>query len=135
MRARSPISVAGVLLLAAGLAACSASNVMERMPESLGGLPADAPARPANPYHYPAVHDMPPDRPLKTLSDADQRKLESELQAMRDKQAQETAAAAAANSNLPPLPQPPKPAAPAKPKPKAKKPSSKAAQSGAAAKP
>jgi hypothetical protein len=134
MSARGRISVAGVLL-AAGLAACSPSNVMERLPESLGGLPADAPARPANQYHYPAVHDMPPSRPLKTLSDADQRKLESELQTMRDKQAQDAAAAAAANSNLPPLPEPLKPAAPAKPAPKAKKPASKSAQSGAAAKP
>jgi hypothetical protein len=106
------MSVAGVLL-AAGLAACS-----------------------ANPYHYLAVHDMPPDRPLKTLSDADQRKLESELQTMRDKQAQEAAAATATNSNLPPLPEPPKPAPPpTKPTSKAKKPASKSAQSGAAAKP
>jgi hypothetical protein len=129
------MSVVGVLL-AAGLAACSSSNVMERLPESLGGLPAGAPARSAGPNHYPAVHDMPPDRPLKTLSDADQRKMESELQTMRDKQTQEAAAAAAANSNLPPMPEPPKPAPPpTKPTSKAKKPASKAAQSGAAAKP
>ena len=57
----------------------------EELPQSMGGLPADAPKAPKTPYKYPAVHDMPPPRATPTMSDADQVRLEKELQQARDR--------------------------------------------------
>lgn len=86
-------AVLGGCLLAAtmvvGLAGCSAGPLVDKLPEAVGGLPANAPARPTNPYQYPAVHDMPPPRAAKPLSEEEQVKLEKELQATRDRQAAE----------------------------------------------
>jgi len=80
----------GRLLAAAmlmGLAGCGGGALIgDRLPEVAGGLPAGAPARPATPYEFPAVHDMPPARDTKPLSDEDQLKLEKELLATRDRQ-------------------------------------------------
>jgi hypothetical protein len=76
----------GILALALGLCGCSASHGFDWLPEQLGGLPADAPARPKTPHEYPAVHDMPPPRAVKPLSDTDLLKLEKELQAVRARQ-------------------------------------------------
>jgi len=72
--------------LAMALSACSAGPLSDRMPESLGGLPAAAPARPATPYPYPAVHDMPAPRPTAPMTDVEEFKLEKELRAARDRQ-------------------------------------------------
>ena len=83
----------GVLGLALALGACSASETFDKLPEPLGGLPADAPQRPIAPYEYPAVHDMPQARPVKPLSDADLLKLQKELNAAREKQGKAAAAA------------------------------------------
>jgi hypothetical protein len=89
---------ASIVVLAIGLllAACSGSESFE-LPQSLGGLPTDAPARPTTPYQYPAVHDMPPPRSVKTLSDEELRKVEKDLTAARERQekAAETSAAPA----------------------------------------
>ena len=78
-----------VILMTAGLAAalggCTAASVVEKLPDDMG-LPAGAPARPANAYEYPAVHDMPPPRPEPALSVDQQMKVESELRAVRDRQ-------------------------------------------------
>jgi len=71
--------------LSFGLAGCAAGGMGEELPQSLGGLPADAPAQPKKAYKYPAVHDMPPSRATPTMSDADQVRLEKELQAARDR--------------------------------------------------
>jgi hypothetical protein len=93
--------VTGGALLAAGLAGCT-SNLGQHLPESMGGLPAGAPAQSATSYTYPAVHDMPPDRPVKPLSDAEQTRIENELRSAKERQEQEAsdaAAAAAATSN------------------------------------
>jgi hypothetical protein len=95
------------------------AQLQNLLPPSLGGLPADAPPRPDQPYQYPAVHDMPPPRAVKPLTDSELIKLQQELQAAREKQEKAAAEAqapvapgvagpAAANSN-------PAPAAPAKP--------------------
>jgi hypothetical protein len=77
------------LLLAAlslaALSACSSSQVIDELPSAVG-LPADTPARPATPYQYPAVHDMPPPRSTEPMSAEDQLKLEKELSAARDRQ-------------------------------------------------
>lgn len=79
----------GRLLLAvlslAALAGCSSSQVIDDLP-AVVGLPADAPARPATPYLYPAVHDMPPPRTTEPMSAEDQLKMEKELAAARDRQ-------------------------------------------------
>ncbi len=56
------------------------------MPAGIGGLPVTAPERPADPPPYPAVHDMPPPRPVRMLDDDQQQKLERDLTAARDRQ-------------------------------------------------
>jgi hypothetical protein len=71
--------------LANTLAGCSAGPVIDQLPGDLG-LPAGAPSRPAAPYDYPAVHDMPPPRPTRTMSDEEQFRLENELTAVRKRQ-------------------------------------------------
>jgi hypothetical protein len=73
------------LALAGLLAGCSASSVVAQLPGNMG-LPADAPARPAVPYDYPAVHDMPPPRATKPLTEEEQIRLEKELTAIRNRQ-------------------------------------------------
>jgi hypothetical protein len=60
-------------------------NVGDNIPQSWGGLPADTPARPKTVLPTPAVHDLPPPRPGKPLSDSEQLTLEKELDAARDR--------------------------------------------------
>ena len=50
------------------------------------GLPANAPARPAEQMAYPAVHDVPPPRTAVMLTDVEQHKLETDLVSARDQQ-------------------------------------------------
>jgi phosphoribosylcarboxyaminoimidazole (NCAIR) mutase len=57
------------------------------------GVPADAPARPKEAGAYPAVHDMPQDRPEAAMDAAERNKLSNELIAARDRQASSAAAA------------------------------------------
>jgi hypothetical protein len=110
--------VIGLATVALALGGCSAAQVFEKMPQSVGGLSPDAPKAPATPYAYPAVHDMPAAREVTPLSDDEQLRLEKELLSTRD--AQEKAVADDAQANQPqPSPPPPQPAAPAKPKKKA----------------
>ena len=78
------LSAAG-LGLAAALAGCSASTVIDRLPADMG-LPAGAPARPEKPYEYPAVHDMPPARASVPMTEEEQVRLEKELSTVRDRQ-------------------------------------------------
>jgi hypothetical protein len=85
VRALSRFGLAG-LGLATALSACSAGPLSDRLPESLGGMPAGVPTRPATPYQYPAVHDMPPARSTEPMNDDEQWKLEKELRAARDRQ-------------------------------------------------
>ena len=75
-----------VLGAAVALAGCSPGPMMERLPQGMGGLPPGAPARPATPYQYPAVHDMPPPRATRPLTEEEQIRAEKELQAVRDRQ-------------------------------------------------
>ena len=76
--------VAG-LALVAGLAGCSAGPMIDKLPGDMG-LPAGAPARPATPLEYPAVHDMPPARGTVPMTEDEQVKLEKELANVRDRQ-------------------------------------------------
>ena len=116
--------------LAAGLVALTATGglaqtMLERLPPSMGGLPADAPAAPKTPYQYPAVHDMPPPRTDKTLSDDQQSDLLKQLENARDRQVRKSEQEREAGDDTP------KPAAGTKKKPSAaKKPPKPAAQAG-----
>jgi hypothetical protein len=82
----------GVMLLALPVGGCSTS--IADLP--LIGTPADAPARPKEVGAYPAVHDMPQDRPEAAMDAAERNKVSSELMAVRDRQAAIAAAEAAA---------------------------------------
>ena len=55
------------------------------MPEAVGGLPADAPVRPVTQAVYPAVHNMPPARSTVTLNNDQQKQLEDDLVAARNR--------------------------------------------------
>lgn len=104
-----PLPAAVILLALAGtLAGCASGALMEGMPASMGGLPADAPAPPATPYQYPAVHDMPPPRPVAPMSEEQQYRAEKELAATRDRQEADTGTApgkkAAPAAKSPPAP-------------------------------
>jgi hypothetical protein len=68
---------------AALLGGCSASMIGDNLPAAVGGLPADAPARPVTPAAYPAVHNMPPARSTATLNNDQQKQLEDDLVAAR----------------------------------------------------
>jgi hypothetical protein len=85
---RVRILALAALLLALPAGGCSTS--IADLP--LVGVPADAPARPKEVGAYPAVHDMPRDRPEAAMDAAERNKLSSELIAARD-----AAAAAAKN--------------------------------------
>ena len=90
--------------LAAGaivLAGCSAgSMVADHLPNAVGGLPDGTPQRPASSMPYPAVNDLPPPRATTVLTDAETKKLESDLVAARNRAA-EAAAKAAADADKP----------------------------------
>jgi hypothetical protein len=121
-------TMVATMVMAALLAGCAAGQIGDTLPNSLGGLPQGAPARPnLGNRQYPAVHDMPPPRATDPLNETDQVKLEKELQAARDRQEAEAAKDAA-----PPAPPPPPPPAPAPAaKPAVKKQSDAAKTSGA----
>jgi hypothetical protein len=120
MRKAYVIVLAGAALVLGG---CSATQVLENMPQSMGGLSSAAPKTPETPYQYPAVHDMPQPRDAKLLSDQEQEKLEKDLLSARE--SQEKAAAADAEAGQ--TPPPPPPAQPAKPVKNKKKADDKAA--------
>jgi hypothetical protein len=75
-------------LTAVLLSACSTTDI-DKIPHELGGLPAGAPARPADPPSYPAVHDMPPQRAAAVLDAEQQKKLEADLVAIRNRQSRQ----------------------------------------------
>lgn len=78
------------MVAAGGLAGCSAGSMMaDHTPSALGGLPEGAPQRSNKPSAYPAVHDMPPPRGSTVLTDAEQKKLEDDLIAARNRTASE----------------------------------------------
>ncbi len=68
------------------------------MPEAAGGLPASAPARPADALPTPNVYDVRPTREAPPLDTAGQKKLESDLTSLRESQK--------ARANPPPPPPP-----------------------------
>ena len=75
--------VAAACLLTATLAGCS--SVVDNVPQSMGGLPEGAPARPAAQAAYPAVHDMPPPRQEGALNEAQSKRLREDLKNTRNR--------------------------------------------------
>ena len=111
-----------VLLLTAALALSACSSTFDVLPEKMGGLPASAPERGAQPLAFPNVYEVRPTREAKPLNDDEQKKLESELTTLREQQMQ----LANPPAPPPPPPAPKKAAAPAKkPPPKAAEPAKK----------
>jgi hypothetical protein len=106
-RSQRPAQRRGIAAaLAAGaivLAGCSAGGmVADHLPNAVGGLPNGTPQRPTTSMPYPAVHDMlPPPRATSVLTDAETRKLESDLIAARNRAAAEAAAKSAADADKP----------------------------------
>jgi hypothetical protein len=68
------------------LAGC-ASN-FDVLPQKMGGLPADAPARPTESRPYPNVYAPDPTREVQKLSEDQQKSAELELLALRESQSQ-----------------------------------------------
>ena len=77
------------LLCAPLLAGCS--TPVGDIPSPIA-LPAGTPERPAVPYTYPAVHDMPPDRTAPVMTQEQVDKAEAALVAARNRQPGGTAA-------------------------------------------
>src|SRR5262245_61503997 len=77
------------VVVSLGLSGCA--SISEQFAETASqapqiGLPANAPARPAQQMAYPAVHDVPPPRTAVVLTDVEQHKLETDLLAARNQQ-------------------------------------------------
>jgi hypothetical protein len=81
-------------LLAVTLAVGGCSTPIADLP--VVGLPADAPARPKEVGAYLPVHDLPPDRTETAMKPDEQKRIQAELMAARDRQAS-TAPAPAQN--------------------------------------
>jgi hypothetical protein len=110
-RNRLAPQMAALLLAAFGLSACSTMG--DTLPEKAGGLPANAPARPADALPTPNVYEIRPTREAAPLDTAGQKKLESDLTSLRESQK--------ARANPPPPPPPPAAKKPVANKPAAKK--------------
>ena len=80
--AAAGFAVAGV----GGLGACSSMG--DNLPAPIG-LPQGVPERPAVEREFLPVHDMPPARDTKPLSDAERKKVEADLKEVRDRQEQQ----------------------------------------------
>jgi hypothetical protein len=72
-----------LLGLTAALSAAGCANVGTTVPVWAGGEPAGLPARSAEPANFPNVHDLPPPRATKPVSEAEQARIEAELTALR----------------------------------------------------
>jgi hypothetical protein len=97
----APFAASLALALALVLSGCS--STFDVLPEKMGGLPASAPERPAEPKAFPNVYEVRPTRQAAPLNDDEQKKLESELATLREQQKQ--------LANPPPPPPPAKKAA------------------------
>lgn len=98
-RRNSLAPLAAALLLVA-LSGCA--STFDVLPQKMGGLPADAPERPAERKAFPNVYEVRPTREATPLNEAEQKKLESDLTTLREAQKQ--------RANPPPPPPPPPPA-------------------------
>ena len=81
---------------------CSGSLIADHMPAAVGGLPEDAPERPTTQGAYPAVHNMPPARAGAPLDYDQQKQLEDDLVAARNRYGGNPDAAATAGTTASP---------------------------------
>jgi hypothetical protein len=88
--AQPALLVACLLAGAAIMTSCASSSIGDRVPTAVGGLPEGAPPRPETPSAYPAVHDMPPPRSETVLTSEQQKQVEDELVAARNRAATAT---------------------------------------------
>jgi hypothetical protein len=86
--ARRSRSAPGLAALAAALMLAGCASTFDLLPEKMGGLPADAPARPTDGRPYPNVYAPDPQRDVQKLSDDEQKTAELELLALRESQSQ-----------------------------------------------
>ena len=102
--------------LAAGLlAACSTAQITDMIPTAAGGLPENAPARPAAAPEYPAVNAMPQRREALPLTDDEIKRTQAEMTTLRQQQEQR-----ATEAQAEPAPAPAKKKVAAKPAKKSK---------------
>lgn len=73
------------IVLAATLAVGGCSTQIADLPAV--GLPADAPPRPKEAGGYLPVHDVPPERAETAMKPDEQKRIQAELMAARDRQA------------------------------------------------
>src|SRR5436305_12204570 len=97
---------AAPLLLSLAVAVSGCSSTFDALPEKMGGLPAGAPERPAEPRAFPNVYEVRPTREAAPLTTDEQKKLETDLTNLREQQKQ--------LANPPPPPPPPPSPAPTK---------------------
>jgi hypothetical protein len=96
LRSLRKINLAPMLALglAAGLlAACSSTQITDMVPTAAGGLPENAPARPATAPEYPAVNAMPQRREALPLTDDEIKRTQAEMTTLRQQQEQRAAEA------------------------------------------
>jgi hypothetical protein len=89
-RRRAPARRAGAVLtfaLASSLGACS--SLGDNLPAPFG-LPQGVPERPAVQPEFQPVHEMPPPRDTKPLTEPERKKLEADLVEIRDRQERRT---------------------------------------------
>jgi hypothetical protein len=139
-RSLAALATLGVLMGGCAAGPSVLTTAPEALPESMGGLPADAPAAPKDPYRFPAVHDMPPARSDTPMSNDKLLKAEQDLQGARDRQmdkaVKDQAEDASDFTDPPPAAAPAKAATkPAKKKAAAKKTRAPGSQAGAATNP
>jgi len=94
LHACAPI-LCGVALVYCASLLTSCSSVLSELPAQMGGLPEGTPERSTSSPAYPAVHDMPPARTGTVLTEAEKKKVEADLAAMRQEQARKAAEKAA----------------------------------------
>jgi len=92
--------ILAAVALATALCDCSASAIIDKLPAAVAE-PAGAPARPAEAYQYPAVHDMPPPRADQPLTDEQQVQMEQDLEKVRDRQEGNSAGKSGKNAAKP----------------------------------
>jgi hypothetical protein len=68
-----------------GMSGCSTAQI-DSIPKEIGGLPEGAPKRADVSPDYPAVHDMPPPRTTTLLDVEQQKRMEADLIATRNRQ-------------------------------------------------
>jgi hypothetical protein len=96
------LALAGALMLSSCANTTNMTDMGNKLgnelPTAVGGMPQSLPARPETPPAFPAVHDMPPARNTKVMTEEEKKRVEAELAVMREQQARR-AQSSAANPN------------------------------------